>query len=172
MSLGGADGGASWPRRPTFGSGRGAGRLRRGQGAVALHTIADVTAGEWMGWMRCAVGVALIAVPGPILGAARREQPSGAGALLLRTVGIRDLCLGGGIVSAARSPGEVDLQRWTRVALASDTMDLAASLAASRSIGIWQSAGAGALALVAMLGDRRVLRASLASGLSSRTGAV
>ena len=108
---------------------------------------------ETMGWLRTAVGVALIAAPGVPMRLAGQDQPTGASMLLMRTIGIRDLVLGAGTVAAARSGEMADVRRWTTSALASDSLDVAASLASMRSIGKRDSAGAALLALIFVAGD-------------------
>jgi hypothetical protein len=111
-----------------------------------------------MGWLRTAVGAALIAAPGPFLRLSRREQPTGASVLLLRTIGIRDLVLGLGTVAAARSEQAGDVRRWTTVTLASDSLDVLASVLSMRSIGKLNSVAAAATALVAVSGDIQARR--------------
>jgi hypothetical protein len=111
-----------------------------------------------MGWLRTAVGAALIAAPGPFLRLSRRERPTGASELLLRTIGIRDLVLGLGTVAAARSEEASDLRRWTTVTLASDSLDVVASVASIRSIGRLNSVAAAAVALLAVSGDIQARR--------------
>lgn len=116
-----------------------------------------------MGWIRAAVGAALIVAPGPPLRLSSREPPTSASVLLLRTIGIRDLVLGLGTVAASRS-GEVrDARRWTTMALASDSLDVAASLASTRSIGKRDSLIAAALAFIFVVKDVHVLRRALSS---------
>jgi hypothetical protein len=56
--------------------------------------------------------------------------------LLLRTVGIRDLALGIGTVSALRSGSPDDVQRWIRAGLISDVLDVSAGLASARTTGL------------------------------------
>ncbi len=113
---------------------------------------------EAMGWLRAAVGLALIAAPGAPMRLASREEPTGADRLLMRTIGIRDLVLGLGTVAAARSADVSDARRWTTVALASDSLDAAASLASLRSIGKRDSWTAAVLALVFVCGDVQACR--------------
>jgi hypothetical protein len=55
--------------------------------------------------------------------------------LLLRTVGIRDLALGIGTVSALRSGSPDDVQRWIGAGLISDVLDVSAGLASARTTG-------------------------------------
>jgi len=112
-----------------------------------------MTTGEVMGWMRAAVGAALVVSPAAFLRLSSREPPSGVSVLLLRTIGIRDLALGAGTVSASRRGPATDARRWTSAGLASDTLDVLASLAAVRSIGRKEAAGAAGAALVFALGD-------------------
>lgn len=80
-----------------------------------------------------------------------REAPTPVSILLMRTIGIRDLVLGVGTVAAARR-GD-DIRRWTSAGLASDSLDVVASLASARTIGRAESAGAAAAALLFAAGD-------------------
>jgi hypothetical protein len=111
-----------------------------------------------MGWLRTAVGVALIAAPGVPMRLAGQRQPTSTDLLLMRTIGIRDLVVGLGTVAAARSQDIGDVRRWTGAALASDSLDVAASLASVRSIGKRDSVGAALLALVFVGGDLHARR--------------
>jgi hypothetical protein len=113
---------------------------------------------ETMGWLRTAVGLALIAAPGVPMRLAGQDQPTGASMLLMRTIGIRDLVLGAGTVAAARSGVAADVRRWTTSALASDSLDVVASLASMRSIGKRDSVGAALLALIFVGGDLHARR--------------
>jgi hypothetical protein len=76
----------------------------------------------------------------------------------MRTIGIRDLVLGWGTVVAARRGGSEELALWTRVGLASDSLDVVASLVSRRSIGKTESTLAALAALVFALGDSVALR--------------
>jgi hypothetical protein len=78
----------------------------------------------------------------------------------MRTIGIRDLVLGLGTVSAAWSGTAGDPGRWTAAALASDSLDTIVSLAAIRAIGKRDSLIAAAMAFSFALGDLRAIRAS------------
>jgi len=120
---------------------------------VNYAATVPVTSYETMGWLRTAVGVALIVAPGAPMRLAGRRQPDGASMLLMRTIGIRDLALGLGAVAAARSNDVTDGRRWAAAALASDSLDAAASLASCRSIGKRDSWGAAILALAFVCGD-------------------
>ena len=113
---------------------------------------------ETMGWLRAAVGIALIAAPGVPMRLAGQDQPTAASVLLMRTIGIRDLVLGAGTVAAARAGEMADVRRWTTSALASDSLDVAASLASMRSIGKRDSVGAALLALIFVGGDLHARR--------------
>jgi hypothetical protein len=86
------------------------------------------------------------------------ESPTAAALLLMRTIGIRDLVLGLGTVSAARSHGPSDARRWVNATLASDALDTVVSLAAVKSIGRRDSSFAAALALGFACGDLQALR--------------
>ena len=112
-----------------------------------------ITRIESMGWLRTAVGVALIVAPGVPMRLSGREEPTGASLLLMRTIGIRDLVVGMGTVAAARSPGSGDGRRWTLAALASDTLDTVVGLGSFRTIGKRDAWAAGGLALLFACGD-------------------
>jgi hypothetical protein len=88
-----------------------------------------------MGLARAAVGVAMVAAPATALGLSRRETPTGAAVLLMRTIGIRDVVIGMGTVSAARSGGEDEALRWLQAGLSSDGIDTVTALLSGRSIG-------------------------------------
>ncbi len=111
-----------------------------------------------MGWLRTSVGIALMAAPGAPMRLAGTESPTGAALLLMRTIGIRDLVLGLGTVSAARSNDESEARRWVQATLASYAIDVVVSLAALRSIGRRDSLIAAGLALGFVGGDLQALR--------------
>ncbi len=111
------------------------------------------TSAQTMGWLRAAVGVALIVAPEVPLRLPGREDPTAASVLLMRTIGIRDLVLGLGTAAAARSAAESDIRRWIAATAASDALDAAASLASFRSIGKRDAVGAALLALGFAAGD-------------------
>ena len=113
-----------------------------------------------MGWLRAGVGIVMMAAPGPIVGVSKREPRTQTAILLLRTIGIRDVALGMGAIAAARSNRTSDLRRWTLIALASDSMDVLASVASRRSIGVRDSSFAAVLAIFAVLGDLQALAAT------------
>ena len=115
-----------------------------------------------MGWLRTAVGVGLMAAPGVPMRLSGREEPTSAGLLLMRTIGIRDLVLGLGSVAAARSGGGPDSRRWPVAVLASDSLDVAVSAASWRSIGKRDACAAALLALTFVAGDVQALRRSAA----------
>lgn len=117
-----------------------------------------MTSSETMGWLRAAVGVGLMVAPGAPMRLSGREEPTGAGLLLMRTIGIRDLVLGLGTVAAARSDQASDTRRWTAAALASDSLDAAIGAASFRSIGRRDAGAAAMLALVFACADLQALR--------------
>ena len=131
-----------------------------------MNYAASVAIGsfETMGWLRAGVGVVLIAAPGAPTRLVGRPAPDGAGMLLMRTVGIRDLVLGLGAVAAARSNDVKDVRRWTVAALASDSLDSVTSLASFRSIGRRDSWGAALLAMAFVGGDLQALRSLSRAG--------
>ena len=111
-----------------------------------------------MGLLRTTVGIGLIVAPGAPMRLAGDQTPTGTALLLMRTIGIRDIVLGLGAVSAARSNDEAGERSWTKAALVSDLLDTAASLAAIRSIGRRDSLFAAGLAFVFACGDLQALR--------------
>jgi hypothetical protein len=113
---------------------------------------------EKMGWVRTSVGVALMVAPGAPIRLAGTESPTATALLLMRTIGIRDLVLGLGTVTAARSNDLGDSRRWVRATLASDSLDSFVSLVALRSIGRRDSLFAAALALGFAFVDLRLLK--------------
>jgi hypothetical protein len=125
---------------------------------VNYAATVSITSYETMGWLRAAVGIALIVAPGAPMRLSGQQEPDGADLLLMRTIGIRDLVLGAGTVAAARSSDVRDIRRWTATALASDSLDAAASLASARSIGKRDSWVAAILALTFVCGDLQARR--------------
>jgi hypothetical protein len=88
-----------------------------------------------IGWLRVAVGVALAAAPGPLLKGSMGEGPSGSILMLARTVGIRDLVIGAGTISALRSGENGDTRRWISVGLTSDLLDAVVGIGGVRLVG-------------------------------------
>ncbi len=86
------------------------------------------------------------------------QEPTAAETLLMRTIGVRDLVLGLGTVSAARAGSGRDARRWTSVGLASDSLDVVVSLASLPAIGKRDSWSAAMLALFFVWGDFQALR--------------
>ena len=92
---------------------------------------------------RLATGLAALRIAvGALLAAAPRAMdrwephPATPSALLFtRTVGIRDLVLGLGTASAARSGRDGDLRRWVLAGTLSDGLDAVKALAATRALG-------------------------------------
>jgi hypothetical protein len=122
-----------------------------------------------MGWLRAAVGVALLAAPAVPMRISGRTEPTAAAVLLMRTIGIRDLVLGLGTVAASRSsatrPDDLaDVRRWTAAALASDSLAVTVSLASAGSIGTRDAWGAALLALAFVSGDLHGLRRAASRG--------
>jgi hypothetical protein len=81
---------------------------------------------------RLGVGVALITWPDRVL--PKDETANGTSAFLMRTIGIRDLVLGGGAL-AAWFGNRDDFGRWAIAGTASDAADLVAGLTGSRLLG-------------------------------------
>ena len=122
-----------------------------------------------MGWLRTSVGVALMIAPGAPMRLAGTESPTGAALLLMRTIGIRDLVLGLGTVSASQTTDETDARRWILATLASDSLDTAVSLAAMRAIGRRDSLLAAGLAFAFVCGDLKVLHTASQQASDSHT---
>ena len=118
-----------------------------------------------MGWLRTAVGVALIAAPAAPMKLAGQQDPDAASVLLMRTIGIRDLVLGLGTVAACWRGEDSDTRRWLAATLASDALDVTVSVASLRAIGTRDGIAAAALAAIFAGGDVQALRA----GSSRRT---
>ena len=123
-----------------------------------------MTRAEAMGWLRAAVGIGLLAAPEVPMRLPGSEAPTPASVLLMRTIGIRDLVLGLGTVAAARSESGGDTRRWIAVTAASDTLDVATSLASFRAIGKRDAVGAALLALTFVGGDLIAHRSAGAEG--------
>ena len=73
-------------------------------------------------------------------------------------MGIRDLALGFGGLSAARRGSEAEARRWTAIGAASDCLDVVASLASARMIGRRESVGAALTAGTFVVADLVALR--------------
>jgi len=95
-----------------------------------------------MGYLRAAVGVTLIVAPQATAKLLRADDPSAGFALLIRTIGIRDLVLGIGTVRATYSSPD-ETRPWLLAGLASDSLDVIAGAALTRT-----DAKAGVLAAV------------------------
>lgn len=149
--------GSKWPLIPAK-----RGRLEWVRYAEAVPGIRTGT----MGWLRTSVGLALMIAPGAPMRLAGTKSPTGTALLLMRTIGIRDLVLGLGTVTAAQSADQSDEHRWAKVALASDALDTVVSLAAMRSIGRRDSMFAAGLALAFVCGDLQALRTPSEQGKS------
>jgi hypothetical protein len=126
-----------------------------------------VTTGEIMGWLRTVVGASMVVAPAQFLRLSGREAPTPVSILLMRTIGIRDVVLGAGTVAASRSGDDGAARAWTSAGLASDSLDVVASVAAARAIGRAESAGAALAALVFATGDLLALGSLRRSGGTS-----
>ena len=100
-------------------------------GTSALVTVAAA---------RVCVGAAMVLVPARFF-----KQASGTETLLMRTVGIRDVVIGAGACVALAGGARVEFRRWASMGLFSDSADVVAGLASSRSLPDTRSA------LIAML---------------------
>lgn len=104
-----------------------------------------------MGWLRTAVGLALLVAPAVPMRLAGTGT-TGPTLLLMRTIGIRDLVLGLGTVTTS-APVDGGLDPWIHATLASDALDVLVSLAAVRSIGRRDALVAAGLAASFVGGD-------------------
>ncbi len=111
-----------------------------------------------MGAARAMVGAGLLVAPRAALSLSRREEPTPASVLLMRTIGIRDLVLGLGTVLAARSGDDRGARRWVLAGLGSDTLDLGATYVSRDGIGPVEAAFAAGAALSFMVLDCVTLR--------------
>ncbi|GAF42997.1 MULTISPECIES: hypothetical protein [Rhodococcus] len=105
--------------------------------------IARVDVSLLLASARIGVGVLLIAAPTVVL--PREDAGNGTNAVLMRTVGVRDLVLGGGAVWTRGRRDE--FRRWAAAGLASDTGDLLVGICSARLIG--RSGAIKAVAVVA-----------------------
>ena|ERR1700733_13650582 len=115
--------------------------LSRGTEPMAVRSA------TYMGAARAAVGAALVIAPTVALRLSRRDKPTGASVLLMRTIGIRDLVIGAGTMLAGRAGSERDARRWLRVGLSSDSLDAITGLLSGRAIGAAEAVGASGAAL-------------------------
>ncbi|MGH9920124.1 MAG: hypothetical protein ACRD6W_14815 [Nitrososphaerales archaeon] len=95
-----------------------------------------------MGYLRAAVGVALIAAPRATARLLKAEDSSEGFAFLIRTIGIRDLVLGIGIIRASSSSTQ-EARHWLLAGLVSDSLDAIAGTVLVRT-----DALAGAMSVV------------------------
>jgi hypothetical protein len=79
---------------------------------------------------RVGVGVAMVVAP-----ARFNRAGSGAEALLMRTIGVRDVVLGSGACVAWAGGGGGDFRRWASMGLLSDSADLVTGLGSKRLVG-------------------------------------
>jgi hypothetical protein len=103
-----------------------------------------------MGVLRAAVGVALLAAPKAIGG---NDDPTSA--LLMRTIGVRDLVLG---VGAATASGAAAVH-WGKAVLASDSIDVIVGAAALANVWALRSR-------LPVRGEQSWLAPSLPSGMA------
>jgi hypothetical protein len=92
---------------------------RTGTSALAVVAIA-----------RVGVGAAMILAPGRFFGLS-----SGTEALLMRTVGIRDVVLGSGACAALAGGAQPEFRRWATFGMLSDGADLALGLRSKPLVG-------------------------------------
>jgi hypothetical protein len=114
-------------------------------GDIVLIMTARVDISLLLASARIGVGVLLIAAPTVVL--PREDAGNGTNALLMRTVGVRDLVLGGGAVLARMRGRRDEFRRWAGAGLASDTGDLLVGICSARLIG--RSGAIKAVAVVA-----------------------
>ena len=88
-----------------------------------------------VGWLRIALGVVLATAPRSVLRLQAADEPPGSLVLMTRTVGIRDVVVGIGSLTALRSGSDSDLRRWIRVGLLSDVLDALAGAFGAQLVG-------------------------------------
>jgi hypothetical protein len=98
-----------------------------------------------VGWLRIGTGLLLGIAPRSVLSLQSTDEPSGSLVLMTRTVGIRDLVVGIGSVTALRSGSDDDRRRWVALGLLSDVLD---ALAGAFGVGLVGRQGALVSALV------------------------
>jgi len=79
---------------------------------------------------RVGVGVAMVAVPTLF-----NRQGTGTEALLMRTVGVRDVVLGSGGCAAWANGDKGEIRRWAAMGLLSDSADLVTGLGSKSLVG-------------------------------------
>lgn len=113
-----------------------------------------------IGVLRALVGVAMIVAPRLVVRSTDGEPESGTVAFMVRTIGVRDLALGLGTVTAARSSRSGDARRWVQFGLLSDALDV---VIGTRSPPLLGRSGAATAALVPVpfvAADLWILRAT------------
>jgi hypothetical protein len=98
-----------------------------------------------VGWIRIGTGLVLAIAPRSVLRLQATDEPSGSLVLMTRTVGIRDLVVGVGSLTALRSGSDDDRRRWVALGLLSDVLD---ALAGAFGAGLVGRRGALVSALV------------------------
>jgi uncharacterized protein YjeT (DUF2065 family) len=94
----------------------------------------NTTGPRRIAWLRVLVGLTLALTPKQALRLATNDI-SGSMLLLMRTIGIRDLVIGVGALSALRSGHTADARRWVIASLASDALDVIAGLTSAPLVG-------------------------------------
>jgi hypothetical protein len=113
-----------------------------------------------MGMARAAVGAALVAFPERALRVTPRSEVTGESALLMRTIGVRDVVIGLGTLSATLSGGDDEVRRWLFAGLRSDSLDAVVGLSAARSIGWRETVVAAGSAATFVVLDVLTIRSS------------
>ena len=98
----------------------------RHRAVVSLTTVAA---------LRMAVGAVMLAFAKPVLGLQTGGKPSGQSVLLMRIIGVRDLLIGLGTLTAGRSDTS-QLVRWSAVGLANDVADAVIAGSSADLIGV------------------------------------
>ena len=88
-----------------------------------------------VGWLRVGTGVVLAIAPRSVVRLQATDEPPGSLVLMTRTVGIRDLVVGIGWLTALRSGTDRDLRRWVALGLLSDVLDALAGAFGARLVG-------------------------------------
>jgi hypothetical protein len=86
---------------------------------------------RFMGYLRTGVGLALMAAPKAAMKLLQAQESSDGFAMLIRTIGIRDLVLGVGTIRATYASTD-EVKHWLLAGLTSDSLDVMAGAALSR----------------------------------------
>jgi hypothetical protein len=108
--------------------------------------------------LRTLVGLAMIAAPRLVVRPEDGAPAPGNLVFMVRTIGVRDLALGLGAVTAARSSLGGNVRRWIQFGLLSDALDVMTGAGSSRLLGLGGAATAALVPVPFVAADLWVLR--------------